>query len=56
MAYGLKYRINTWYVPHYCVRPIEKVEEKEEIKERVYADKLDKIITQVQDIINKYKK
>jgi hypothetical protein len=28
--HGLKYRIETWYVPHYCVRPVEKVEEKEE--------------------------
>lgn len=29
--HGLKYRINTWYVPHYCVRPVEKVKENKEI-------------------------
>jgi hypothetical protein len=28
--HGLKYRIETWNVPHYCVRPVEKVEEKKE--------------------------
>lgn len=28
---GLKYKIESWLVPHYCVRPVEKVEEKEEI-------------------------
>jgi hypothetical protein len=28
---GLKYRIESWLVPHYCVRPVEKVEKVEEI-------------------------
>ena len=58
--HGLKYRIETWYVPHYCVRPVEKVEEKEEVKRipgfEDTINQLDNLFTQVQDIINKYKK
>lgn len=29
-AWGLYYKINNHHFPHYCVRPVEKVEEKEE--------------------------
>ena len=58
---GVNYLINSLYtVPHYCVRPVEKAEEKEEAKGipefEDTISQLDNLFTQAQDIINKYKK
>lgn len=56
---GVNYLLeNNIVFPHYCVRPVEKEEEKEkgipEFEDTI--NQLDNLVTQAQDIINKYKK
>jgi hypothetical protein len=49
---------NVGTFPHYCVRPVEKVEEKVEEMPEIEdtINQLDNLFTQVQDIISNYKK
>lgn len=53
---------NVGTFPHYCVRPVEKVEEKEEVKtafDDMFGDMIEefeRLCDKAQDIINKYKK
>lgn len=42
--------------PHYCVRPVEKVEEKDIPEFEDTISQLENLVTQAQDIISKYKK
>jgi hypothetical protein len=49
---GLKYRIETWYVPHYCVMPVEE----KEVSERTVEDILSELSDEDKEIIrNKLK-
>ena len=60
IVYWVKNGNYAYYFPHYCVRPVEKVEEKEEIKGipefEDTISQLNNLFTQAQDIISKYKK
>jgi hypothetical protein len=59
---GVNYLINSLYtIPHYCVRPVEKVEEKEENLQGIpgfdgMIEEFEGLCIKAQDIINKYKK
>ena len=58
VSYKVKFVEYSYLFPHYCVRSVGKLEEKEDnIPEfENTINQLDNLFTQAQDIINKYKK
>jgi hypothetical protein len=57
--YGIVFDDSNHWIgfPHYCVRPVEKVEEAQEIPELENTlEQLDNLVFKAQDIISKYKK
>jgi hypothetical protein len=56
IAYWVENNNDIYFFPHYCVRPVEKVEEKDIPEFEDTIIQLENLVTQAQDIIDKYKK
>jgi hypothetical protein len=57
--YGIVFDDSNHWIgfPHYCVRPVEKVEEVQEIPELENTlEQLDNLVSKAQELISKYKK